>query len=111
VRGRICIFVFIANLFFFATKPLLAQQTPGRQSPSIPDAVLGSQLIAWSQLQKPEPVIQSQSQQRQHVQRSDQVSSPVPPSNNRVNTDRANQVTSESITGDGDQFANIGIPH
>jgi len=68
VRKLVCIF--IAQAFFFATIQVFAQQTPGQQSPSIPDDVLGTQLIAWSQLQKPEPVVESQSQEARQSQRS-----------------------------------------
>ncbi len=62
--------VFIAQVLFFATIQVFAQQTPGQQSPSIPDDVLGTQLIAWSQLQKPEPVVEPQSQEARQSQRS-----------------------------------------
>jgi hypothetical protein len=92
MRKQIGISIFIAQAFFFATIQGFAQQTPVQQSPSIPDDVLGSQLIAWSQLQKPEPVMQGQSQeQQQSLQRSDQPSSHAQALPDRSNTDRTNQ--------------------
>jgi hypothetical protein len=92
MRRQIGISIFIAQLFFCATIQGFAQQTPGQQSPSIPDDVLGSQLIAWSQMQKPEPVMQRQSQeQQQSLQRSDQPSSTAQTFADRTSTDRVNQ--------------------
>ncbi|MFZ0773917.1 MAG: DUF5818 domain-containing protein [Candidatus Sulfotelmatobacter sp.] len=38
--------------------PMLAQDLQGRPSPASPSDILGPQLIAWSQLQKPQPVPQ-----------------------------------------------------
>lgn len=64
--------VFIAQLLFFGTIQAFAQQTPGQQSPTIPDDVLGSQLIVWSQMQKPEPVLEPQSQEQHQSQRLNQ---------------------------------------
>ena len=63
MRRQIGISIFIAQLFFCATIQGFAQQAPGQQSPTIPDDMLGSRLIAWSQMQKPEPVMQRQSQE------------------------------------------------
>lgn len=36
----------------------LAQQSPAKPAPGISDGILGLQLIAWSELQKPQPVPQ-----------------------------------------------------
>jgi uncharacterized protein DUF5818 len=38
--------------------PMLAQDLQARPSPALPSDILGPQLIAWSQLQKPQPVPQ-----------------------------------------------------
>jgi hypothetical protein len=91
VRKQIGIIIIIAQVFFLAMIQAFAQQTPGQPNPSIPDDVLGSQLIAWSQLQKPEPVMQGQSQEQRPVHRSDQPSSPAQTFTDRTDTDRANQ--------------------
>ena len=49
-----------ALLFFLATAPLLfSQNQAGKPSPTLPSKILGPQLIAWSQVQKPQPVSQS----------------------------------------------------
>jgi hypothetical protein len=102
VRRQIVIIVFIAQLFFFLTIHGFAQQTPD-QNPSIPDDVLGSQLIAWSLLQKPEPVMQSQSQERLSPSQVDEPSSPAQTFFDRSGTDRANQ--------DGKRFVPIVTNH
>jgi hypothetical protein len=46
-------------IFLLVTGPLMFAQDPQTQpSPALPPDVLGTQLIAWSQLQKPQPVPQ-----------------------------------------------------
>jgi hypothetical protein len=63
-----------ALVFFLATAPLLfSQNQAGKPSPTLPSEILGPQLIAWSQAQKPEPVSQSdqQSQPSQSQQAQD----------------------------------------
>jgi Protein of unknown function (DUF5818) len=46
-------------VFLLATLPLMFAQDPRTQpSPALPSDILGPQLIAWSQLQKPQPVPQ-----------------------------------------------------
>jgi hypothetical protein len=46
-------------IFLLVTGPLMFAQDPQTQpSPALPPDVLGPQLIAWSQLQKPQPVPQ-----------------------------------------------------
>jgi hypothetical protein len=46
-------------VFLLATLPLMFAQDPQTQpSPALPSDTLGPQLIAWSQLQKPQPVPQ-----------------------------------------------------
>lgn len=100
MRKQIGIFIFLAQAFFFTTIQGFAQQTPSQQSPTIPDDVLGSQLIAWSQMQKPEPVMQRQSpEQQQSLQRSDQPSSTDQTFADRTSTDRANLFRLENFSG------------
>ena len=51
--------LFAVLLFLFVTIPLaLAQDLRSQPSPVLPSDILGPQLIAWSQLQKPQPVPQ-----------------------------------------------------
>ena len=46
-------------VFSLTTLPLVFAQDPQIQrSPALPPDILGPQLIAWSQLQKPQPVLQ-----------------------------------------------------
>ena len=46
-------------LFFLAVCPLVSsQELQSQPSPLLPSEILGPQLIAWSQLQKPQPVQQ-----------------------------------------------------
>src|SRR5271170_1543788 len=46
-------------VFLLVTFPLMFAQDPQTQpSPALPADILGPQLIAWSQLQKPQPVPQ-----------------------------------------------------
>jgi len=48
-----------ALVFLMVTLPLMFAQDPQTQpSPALPSDTLGPQLIAWSQLQKPQPVPQ-----------------------------------------------------
>jgi len=50
----------LAMLIFLlgTVPPMLAQDLQSRPSPALPSDILGPQLIAWSQLQKPQPVPQ-----------------------------------------------------
>jgi Protein of unknown function (DUF5818) len=46
-----------ALVFFFVTAPLMvSQDLQGKPGPMLPSEILGPQLIAWSQVQKPQPV-------------------------------------------------------
>lgn len=46
-----------ALVFLFATAPvMLSQVLQSKPSPAPPSEILGPQLIAWSQMQKPQPV-------------------------------------------------------
>ena len=49
----------VALVFLLLTAPLMFAQTPQSQPrPGLPSDILGPQLIAWSQLQQPQPVAQ-----------------------------------------------------
>lgn len=51
--------LFSALAFLLVTVPLMFTQDPRSQpSPALPSEILGSQLIVWSQAQKPQPVPQ-----------------------------------------------------
>jgi hypothetical protein len=104
-------FIFIAHMSLFTAIQVFGQQTPGQQSPSIPDDVLGSQLIAWSQLQKPEPVVQRQSQQPRPIQQSDQPSSSTPALTDRANADCANPDANRGLANGGNRFADRDAQH
>jgi hypothetical protein len=102
------IWIFIALAFLSATTRMVAQDKPGQQNPAIPTDVLGSQLIAWSQLQTPEPVVQHRSQDDRPVRPSDQPSNPTQTFTDRANTD-ANQDGNRfipSVTNGVNQFVN-----
>jgi hypothetical protein len=99
--------IFIALAFLSVTIRIVAQDKPGQQNPAIPTDVLGSQLIAWSQMQTPEPVTQRQSQDDRPVRRSDQPSNPAQTFTDRTNTDHANQGENRfipSVTNGVNQF-------
>jgi hypothetical protein len=49
---------FATLVFLVVTLPMLGQDPQARLSPALPSEILGPQLIAWSQLQKPQPVPQ-----------------------------------------------------
>jgi hypothetical protein len=83
--------IFIALAFLSATIRMVAQDKLRQQNPAVPTDILGSQLIAWSQLQTPEPVVQHQSQDDRPVWQSDQPSNPTQTFTDRTNPDRANQ--------------------
>ena len=62
-----------ALVFLGACLPLgLAQGPPNQPSFALPSDILGSQLIAWSQLQKPQPIPQPLSMPSRSAQPSDQ---------------------------------------
>jgi hypothetical protein len=66
-------------LFLLTTLPLMFAQDPQTQpSPALPADILGPQLIAWSQLQKPQPVPQPVPPPDRPTQQSDQ-QTPTPP--------------------------------
>ncbi len=75
-----------ALVFLSATLPsALTQDLRGQPSPVLPSDILGPQLVAWSQLQKPQPVPQPlpppdrPMQQQPDQQPAQSVSPPAPP--------------------------------
>jgi hypothetical protein len=70
----------LATLVFLSvTIPLMfAQDPPAQPGRALPSDILGPQLIAWSQLQKPQPVPQPVPPPDRPVQQSDQ-QTPNPP--------------------------------
>jgi hypothetical protein len=65
--------LFATLIFLAASLPLtLAQDRQSQPHPGLPSDILGPQLIAWSQLQKPQPVPQPLLQPNRPVQYSDQ---------------------------------------
>ena len=60
-------------VFLLATVPLMfTQDSQTQPQPTLPPDILGPQLIAWSQLQKPQPVPQPLPPPDGHVQQPDQ---------------------------------------
>jgi hypothetical protein len=97
MKRQVAFLIFVAQIFFFGSIQIFAQQTSGQQSPSIPDDVLGSRLIAWSQLQQPEPVVQGQSQDQRPSQPSGQASNPAQTFTDCTNIDCPDNHESRSI--------------
>jgi Protein of unknown function (DUF5818) len=61
--------------FLVVTVPLLFGQDPqARMSPALPPDIVGPQLIAWSQLQKPQPVPQPLAPSDRPMQQTDRQS-------------------------------------
>lgn len=66
-------------VFLLVSLPLMLAQDPQTQpSPALPSSILGPQLIAWSQLQKPRPVPQPLPPPDQPIPQADQ-QTPNPP--------------------------------
>jgi len=57
MRRKTVFAVLMGLLFMLAGSLVLAQDLAGQRSPVLPSEILGPQLIAWSQLQKPQPVL------------------------------------------------------
>jgi hypothetical protein len=87
-------FLAMVSVFLAATPLMFAQDLPGPTNPVLPSDFLGPQLIAWSQLQKPLPVLQLTSQ------RADQQpgQSPVQPQS------PAKQTLTGTIVRDGSRY-------
>ena len=72
--------IFAALVFLAASLPLaFAQNRQGQASPALPSDILGPQLIAWSQLQKPQPIPQPLLPPERPVQHSDPQPGQQPP--------------------------------
>lgn len=70
--------LFATLVFVLSTLPLLlAQDVQIQPSPGLPADILGPQLIAWSQLQKPQPIPQPLPAADREVQRPDQQPAPT----------------------------------
>jgi Protein of unknown function (DUF5818) len=83
-----------ALIFLLATAPLMFSQVPqGKASPALPSDILGPQLIAWSQVQKPQPV--AEPRQRAEPQ-------PAPQQNPQQSP--ASQTMTGTILKDGDRY-------
>ena len=59
--------------------PMSAQDLQGQLSPALPSDILGPQLIAWSQLQKPQPVPQPLPPPDRPISQPDQQTQPTNP--------------------------------
>ena len=67
-------------MFLTATWPaMLAQDIKSQPSPVLPSDILGPQLIAWSQMQKPQPIPQPMTSPGRPSQQAEQ-QPPQPPS-------------------------------
>jgi hypothetical protein len=99
--------IFITLVFVFSAMGVFGQEPVGR-NPGIPADVLGSQLIVWSQAQKPQPIL--------HRQGEDSAIQPVDPASNtrRVVADptKHNGVgLSPVVTSGGNQFVDTRSDH
>jgi hypothetical protein len=52
--------------------PIFAQDLQGRPDPVPPISILGPQLIAWSEMQKPQPILESVPQSGRNAQQANQ---------------------------------------
>jgi len=60
--GLLVLALGVALAFLSAIAPLCAQNKQSQTDPELPSDILGPQLIAWSQLQSPQPVQQAATQ-------------------------------------------------
>jgi len=82
-------------VFVLATVPLVsAQDLQTQQGPVLPAEILGPQLIAWSQLQKPEPVPQPLPPPDRPLQQPD-----PQPDRQATNPQAPQQPTAQTFTG------------
>jgi hypothetical protein len=63
-----------------------AQDLPADPSPTLPPSFIGPQLIVWSHVQKPEPLPDAQSQQRDELSQTTQDQRPSIPTETLVGT-------------------------
>ena len=85
---------FAALIFLLTTGPLVFSQ--GKPSPALPSEILGPQLIAWSQLQKPQPVTEPLPSPDRPVQQSER--QPGQP-DNTPSQEGPRQVAAQTLTG------------
>ncbi len=99
---------FLATLVFaLGTVPLMcAQDSRSQPSPELPSEILGPQLIAWSPLQKPEPVPQPLPPPDRPVQQRDLTDEqPVQPANPQAQPQPpAAQTFTGTIVKDGSRY-------
>lgn len=88
-------------VFLLTTLPLMFAQDPQIQrSPALPSDLLGPQLIAWSQLQKPQPVPQPLPPPDRPIQQPD-----LQPPNSAAKQERPDASAFEgTITKDGARY-------
>jgi hypothetical protein len=75
---------------------LSAQNVTGQPGPALPSEILGPQLIAWSQVQRPQPIPQPMPSPSQTSQQSEQAPSQAP--------SPAAQTFTGTIVKDGDKY-------
>jgi hypothetical protein len=97
-----------ALVFLLGTVPLMcAQDLRNQPSPVLPSDILGPQLIAWSQSQKPEPVPQPLPPPDRPVQQPDQTTDqqPAPPARPQMQPQpRAAQTFTGTIVKDAGRY-------
>jgi hypothetical protein len=91
----------LAGVLFLATAPVTLAQDLRTQTPQLPSDILGPQLIAWSQLQKPQPVSESARRARQADQSPGQAANP--PAEQQPQSP-AEQTLTGTIVKDGDRY-------
>ena len=99
--------IVLIPLFFLLVAAGLAQQPPAQPAPGRSDGVLGPQLIAWSELQKPQPVPQQPQPIPQPDTKSGEQPSPTPQDQAPQNQGKQNeqpepetqQTNAQSVSG------------
>ncbi len=93
-----------ALIFLFATAPLMfSQDLQGKPSPVLPSEILGPQLIAWSQMQKPQPVQEPVLPSDQLVQKRE-AQSANQPAQETPQQEPAAQTLTGTIIKDGSRY-------
>ena len=101
--GSFAALVFLLTTGLLTTGPSMFSQ--GKPSPALPSEILGPQLIAWSQVQKPQPVTEPLPPRDRPVQQFEwQPGQPV----NTPSQDGPRQVAAQTLTGtilkDGNRY-------
>lgn len=97
----------LLTVFLLAAAPLMtAQNTYNRPSPAVPSEILGPQLIAWSEFQKPQPIPQPLPPPDRPAQQSDQEQgqSATPPAQQPPSQSPAAQTLTGTIVKDGSSY-------